>query len=58
MAVLLTTVIIVLLVGHYLMKIPFDDLMGVVSGANGQSGYPGLLDQDGADRTSRTSDMR
>jgi len=25
MAVLLTTVIIVLLVGHYLMKIPFDD---------------------------------
>ena len=34
-AVLLTTVIIVLLVGHYLMKIPFDDLLGVVSGATG-----------------------
>jgi putative transport protein len=34
-AVLLTTVIIVLLVGHYLMKIPFDDLVGVASGATG-----------------------
>ena len=32
-AVLLTTVIIVLLVGYYLMKIPFDDLVGVASGA-------------------------
>lgn len=35
MAVLLTTVLIVLLIGHYLMKIPFDDLLGVVSGATG-----------------------
>jgi putative transport protein len=35
MAVLLTTVIIVLLVGHYLMKIPYDDLVGVASGATG-----------------------
>jgi putative transport protein len=34
MAVLLTTVVIVLLVG-YLMKIPFDDLVGVASGATG-----------------------
>jgi putative transport protein len=35
MAVLLTTVTIVLLVGHYLMKIPYDDLVGVASGATG-----------------------
>lgn len=35
MAVLLTTMIIVLLVGHYLMKIPYDDLVGVASGATG-----------------------
>jgi putative transport protein len=35
MAVLLTTVLIVLLVGYYLMKIPFDDLLGVASGATG-----------------------
>ena len=34
-AVLLTTVIIVLLVGHYLMKIPYDDLVGIASGATG-----------------------
>ncbi|TMJ25569.1 MAG: YidE/YbjL duplication [Alphaproteobacteria bacterium] len=34
-AVLLTTVIIVLLVGHYLMKIPFDYVVGVASGATG-----------------------
>jgi putative transport protein len=34
-AVLLTTVAIVLLVGHYLMKIPYDDLVGVASGATG-----------------------
>jgi putative transport protein len=35
MAVLLTTVLIVLLVGHYLMKIPYDDLVGIASGATG-----------------------
>ena len=35
MAILLTTVTIVLLVGHYLMKIPYDDLVGVASGATG-----------------------
>jgi putative transport protein len=34
-AVLLTTVAIVLLVGHYLMRIPYDDLMGVAAGATG-----------------------
>jgi putative transport protein len=34
-AVLLTTVLIVLLVGYYLLKIPFDDLVGVASGATG-----------------------
>jgi putative transport protein len=34
-AVLLATVVIVLVVGHYLMKIPFDDLLGVASGATG-----------------------
>ena len=34
-AVLLTTVAIVLLVGHYLMKIPYDDLVGIASGATG-----------------------
>jgi len=34
MAVLLTTVIIVLVVGQ-LMRIPFDDLVGVASGATG-----------------------
>jgi putative transport protein len=34
-AVLLTTVFIVLLVGHYLLRIPFDDLVGVASGATG-----------------------
>jgi putative transport protein len=34
-AVLLTTVLIVLAVGYYLMKIPYDDLVGVASGATG-----------------------
>jgi len=34
-AVLLTTVFIVLLVGHYLLKVPYDDLLGVASGATG-----------------------
>lgn len=34
-AVLLTCVAIVLLVGHYLMRIPYDDLLGVASGATG-----------------------
>ena len=34
-AVLLATVVIVLLVGHYLMRIPYDDLLGIASGATG-----------------------
>jgi putative transport protein len=34
-AVLLTTVVIVLLVGYYLLKVPYDDLVGVASGATG-----------------------
>ena len=34
-AVLLATVVIVLMIGYYLMKIPFDDLLGVASGATG-----------------------
>jgi putative transport protein len=34
-AILLTCVAIVLLVGYYLMRIPFDDLLGVASGATG-----------------------
>ena len=34
-AMLLTTVAIVLLVGYYLMKIPYDDLVGIASGATG-----------------------
>ena len=34
-AILLTTVLIVLLVGYYVMKIPYDDLVGVASGATG-----------------------
>jgi putative transport protein len=34
-AVLLTTVLIVLLVGYYVMRIPYDDLVGVASGATG-----------------------
>jgi putative transport protein len=34
-AVLLSTVLIVLLVGYYIMKIPYDDLVGVASGATG-----------------------
>lgn len=34
-AILLTTVAIVLLVGHYVLRIPYDDLMGVAAGATG-----------------------
>ena len=39
-AVSLVTVLIVLLVGHYLLKIPYDDLVGVASGV---SGNPAIL---------------
>jgi putative transport protein len=34
-AILLTTVVIVLVVGYYLMKVPYDDLVGIASGATG-----------------------
>ena len=34
-AVLLTTVAIVLLVGFYVLRLPYDDLLGVASGATG-----------------------
>jgi putative transport protein len=34
-AVVLTTVLIILIVGHFLLKTPFDDLVGVASGATG-----------------------
>jgi putative transport protein len=34
-AVLLTTALFVLLAGYYLLRIPFDDLVGVASGATG-----------------------
>jgi putative transport protein len=34
-AVVLTTVLMVLLVGYYILRIPFDDLLGVASGATG-----------------------
>jgi putative transport protein len=34
-AVLLATVVVVLVVGYYLLKIPYDDLVGVASGATG-----------------------
>src|SRR5262249_59327146 len=33
--VLLVTVLIVLLVGHYVLKVPYDDLVGVTAGATG-----------------------
>jgi len=32
---LLVMILIVLLVGHYVMRIPYDDLLGVASGATG-----------------------
>lgn len=35
MAALLTTMAVVLIVGFYMLKIPFDDLLGVASGATG-----------------------
>jgi putative transport protein len=32
---ILTTMLIVLLVGHYMLRLPYDDLVGVASGATG-----------------------
>jgi putative transport protein len=34
-AILLATVMIVLIVGHYVLRIPYDDLLGITSGATG-----------------------
>jgi putative transport protein len=33
--VVMTTILIILAVGHFLLKIPYDDLLGVASGATG-----------------------
>ena len=41
-AVLLTNVLIVLLLGFYLMRLPDDLLIGVVSGTIGNPAIPGL----------------
>ena len=52
-AVLLTTVAIVLLAGHYLLKIPYDDLVGVeYAGESSERGRRGggTLDRIGEDR--------
>ena len=52
-AVLLTNVLIVLLIGHYLMRLPFDSLIGVVSGTTGNPAIPAygsrLLQSDRVD---------
>ena len=52
-AVLLTTVFIVLLVGHYVLKIPVRRPRRRGVRRDGKSGHPGLFDEDGADRTAR-----
>ena len=49
-AVLLTTVFIVLLVGHYLMKNSIRRPRWRRIWRNGKSSYSGLLDEDGSDR--------
>ena len=52
-AVLLTNVLIVLLIGYYLMRLPFDSLIGVVSGTTGNPAIPAygsrLLQSDRVD---------
>ena len=48
-AVLLTTVAIVLLVGFYVLKLPFDDLLGVASGATGNPAILVYASAHGAD---------
>ncbi|RYF28385.1 MAG: YidE/YbjL duplication [Comamonadaceae bacterium] len=39
-AVLLTNVLVVMLVGYYVLKIPFDSVVGVMSGATGNPAIP------------------
>ena len=52
-AVLLTTVLIVLLVGYYLMKIPLRRSRRRRVGRDRKSCHPGLFDANGADRAAR-----
>ena len=54
-AVVLTTAITVLLVGHYLMKIPYDDLLGVASGATGN---PAILVYSARTAATERPDLR
>jgi len=35
MVVVLATILIILLIGHFVLRIPYDDLLGVASGATG-----------------------
>lgn len=52
-AVLMTNVLIVLLVGYYVMRLPYDSLIGVVSGTTGNPAIPAygsrLLQSDRVD---------
>jgi putative transport protein len=52
-AVLLTNVLIILLVGYHLMRLPYDSLIGVVSGTTGNPAIPAygsrLLQSDRVD---------
>jgi putative transport protein len=52
-AVLLTNVLVIMLVGRYLLKIPFDSLVGVMAGATGNPAIPAygarLLQSDRVD---------
>ena len=52
-AVLLTTVFIVLVVGHYIMKIPIRRPRRCRVRGNGKSGHSRLLHEDGSDRAAR-----
>jgi len=52
-AVLLTNVLVIMLVGYYVLKIPYDSLVGVMSGATGNPAIPAygsrLLQSDRVD---------
>lgn len=53
MAVLLTNVLVVMLVGRFVLKVPFDSIIGVMSGATGNPAIPAygarLLQSDRVD---------
>jgi putative transport protein len=49
MFVLLTVVLVVLLVGYFVLKMNFDDLLGIASGANRKPGDPRLWQFAGPD---------